>query len=102
VPFLPLQHERFSVERDPFKDFVLHPGRPGSFGLECLEDDEDIEATSREVDVRWFVVALPNFEPVLVPKAVLGGHLAVVWKRFLEVKGLGVVMLTRRRRRAKS
>ena len=88
MPFLPLQHERFSVECDPVEDFVLYPWRPGTFRLQCLEDDEDIEATSREVSVWWLVVALPYFESVLVPKAVLGGHWAVVWKRFLVVKGV--------------
>ena len=87
MPFLPLQHEGFSVECDPFEDFVLYPRRPGSFELQCLKEDEDIEAASGEVDVRWLVVALPYLESVLVPKAVLGGHWVVVWKRFLVVKG---------------
>lgn len=81
MPLMPFLPQICQMRLNPRHDFGAQPARPGAFGGECVQVDDDVHLAADQMAMRRAVVALAHFEPELVvSEALLGGHRMIVWK----------------------
>jgi hypothetical protein len=86
MPFFPVLHQFFAVGFNPFDRFIQHIGRSRPDVLKSFQADTHVDSAARQMHMRWQVVALPQFQSVLVAEAVLCRHARMILKLFLYIK----------------
>ena len=78
MPLAPFLQEFVAVLYDPIHDLGAQSARPGTIGVQGFQIDQDIHAPAHQVRMRGRMIALADFQAILLAEAVLGGHVPMI------------------------
>jgi hypothetical protein len=75
MPFLPFLHQLVTVRGYPREHFLTKASWPLAMCGQGRQINDDVKASASQMNMRWPVITLANFQPVLVvPKSLLRSH----------------------------